>query len=370
MAIKRNLMGRTLKRTKINKNTFSMGGGSLADRVANNSRKITLIKNVISTGKSDLGSKLASLDGRSSSPESDLAEINDTLNDIGNALALDFAHRIAIEKGENKRLKTDASKQKNKRAENRIENALIGGLSGMVAPIAKQGQKVADAMSLLALSAVGNAAFEGLKGNNSDSDGKDKPGMLSNIKKNLSLSGTNIKNFIGDRINNIKDFGKALTKTPMGSVLGTNQAVIDAKIETTENQVNQLKKEGFKEEEARVLVDAVPTKGINKDLKSDGSLKPVTPQMFRNTNISGDLGGNAFSGLVFNKIVNDRNLRKLEKQRGKITEITLPVEKLANSISSKSASGSETTVVPYVNSVNVANEHMTKTPEIHGIILD
>ena len=347
-----------------------MGGGSLADRVANNSRKITLIKNVISTGKSDLGSKLASLDGRSSSPESDLAEINDTLNDIGNALALDFAHRIAIEKGENKRLKTDASKQKNKRAENRIENALIGGLSGMVAPIAKQGQKVADAMSLLALSAVGNAVFERLKGNNSDSDsdGKDKPGMLSTMKKNLSLSGKNIKNFIGDRINNIKDFGKALSKSPMGSVLGTNQAVIDAKIETTENQVDQLKKEGFTEAESRVLIDAVETKTIKENV--DGSLKPVTPQMFRNTNISGDVSGGAFSGLVFNKIVNDKNLRKLEKQRGKITEITLPVEKLANSISSKSASGSETTVVPYVNSINVANEHMTETPEIHGIILD
>ena len=368
MAIKRNLMGSTLKKTKINKNTFSMGGGSLADKVANNSRKITLIKNVISTGKSDLGSKLASLDGRSSSPESDLAEINDTLNDIGNALALDFAHRIAIEKGENKRLKTDASKQKNKRAENRIENALIGGLSGIVAPIAKQGQKVADAMSLLALSAVGNAAFEGLKGNNSDSDGKDKPGILSNIKKNLSLSGKNIKNFIGDRINNIKDFGKGLTKSPMGSVLGTNQAVIDAKIETTENQVDQLKKEGFTEAESRVLVDAVETKTIKEN--ADGSLKPVTPQMFRNTNISGDVSGNAFSGLVFNKIVNDKNLRKLEKKRGTITEITLPVEKLANSISPKSASGSETTVVPYVNSVNVANEHMTETPKIHGIILD
>ena len=103
MAIKRNLMGSTLKKTKINKNTFSMGGGSLADRVANNSRKITLIKNVISTGKSDLGSKLASLDGRSS-PESDLTEINETLNDIGNALALAFANRIAIENGESKRL--------------------------------------------------------------------------------------------------------------------------------------------------------------------------------------------------------------------------------------------------------------------------
>ena len=369
MAIKRNLMGSTLKKTKINKNTFSMGGGSLADKVANNSRKITLIKNVISTGKSDLGSKLASIDGRSS-PESDLTEINDTLNDIGNALALDFANRIAIEKGENRKLKTDASKQKNKRAENRIENALIGGLSSMVAPIAKQGQKVADAMSLLALSAVGNAAFEGLKGNNSDSDsdGKDKPGMLSNIKKNLALSGKNIVNFTKDRINNLKDFGTALTSSPMGSIFGTNQAVVQSITELKENQVNQLKKEDFTEGEARVIVDAVTPRGISEN--SDGSLKTIVPSGLITTNIPGDVGGNAFSGLVFNKIVNDKNLRKLEKQRGIITEITMPVEKLAYGAKQEKGASGETTVVPYVNSVNVANEHMTETPKIHGIILD
>ena len=364
MAIKRNLMGTTLKKTKINKNTFSMGGGSLADRVANNSRKITLLKNIVSTGKSDLGGKLASLDGRSS-PESDLTEINETLNDIGNALALDFANRIAIEKGENKRLKTDASKQKNKRAEGRIENALIGGLSGMVAPIAKQGQKVADAMSLLALSAVGNAVFEGLKNNDNNLE-KDGPSLLE--KTTDAAKGAFFKNtFLDPKVlgagkflfNKTADAGKfLLNKTGdfFKNISKPSKDIINDKIETTENQVNQLKKEGFKEGEARVLVEAT---------------KPIQDQIFPlTTNITGDVGGNAFSGLMFNKIVNDRNLRKVKNQQGKITEITLPVEKLANSISPKSASGSETTVIPYVTSVNVANEDMTKTPEIHGIILD
>ena len=372
MAIKKHLMGSTLKKTKINKDTFSMGGGSLADKVANNSRKITLLKNVISTGKSDLGSQLASLDGRSSSPQSDLTEINETLNDIGNALALDFANRIAIEKGENKRLKTEASKQKNKRAEGRIEKSLKSGLTKTIAPIVKQGQNILGTLgaSLLANTVLGLLEPTGGPGgdNTDDTGGDKKPGMLSTMKKNLILSGKNIKNFFGDRINNIKDFGKGLTKSPMGSVLGTNQAVIDAKIETTENQVKQLKKEGFNEGEARVLVDAVETKTIKEN--ADGSLKPVTPQMFRNTNISGDVSGNAFSGLVFNKIVNDRDLRK-QKNKGTITEITLPIEKLANSVSQQTgASGSETTVVPYVSSVNLSNEHMTETPKIHGIILD
>ena len=379
MAIKRNLMGSTLKKTKINKNTFSMGGGSLADKVANNSRKITLIKNVISTGKSDLGSQLESLDGRSSSPESDLTEINETLNDIGNALALDFANRIAIEKGENKRLKTEAAKQKNKRAEGRIEKSLKGGLTKTIAPIVKQGQNI---LGLLGTSVLANTLLNMVEpagpagaGSNDNTDntgdGK-KPGMLSTMKKNLSLSGENIKNFIGDRINNIKDFGKVLGKNILekGKTISIpSKAVTDAKIETTEKQVEQLKKEGVDEGTARALVDAVPTKGINKDLESDGSLKPVTPQMFRNTNIPGDIGGNAFGGMMFNRMINTPNLNKVNKKNN-VTEITLPTEKLEKQNTSKSVGSTETTVVPYVISVNESNDHIIKTPEIHGIILD
>ena len=382
MAIKRNLMGSTLKKTKINKNTFSMGGGSLADKVANNSRKITLIKNVISTGKSDLGSKLASIDGGYSSPESDLTEINETLNDIGNALALDFANRIAIEKGENKRLKTEASKQKNKRAEGRIEKSLKSGLTKTIAPIVKQGQNILGllgtsvlANTLLAMGGSAGAAGAGSNDNIDDTGGdkkSGKPGMLSTMKKNLSLSGENIKNFIGDRINNIKDFGSVLGKNILekGKTISIpSKAVTDAKIETTEKQVEQLKKEGVDEGTARALVDAVPTKGINKDLESDGSLKPVTPQMFRNTNIPGDIGGNAFGGMMFNRMINTPNLNKVNK-KNTVTEITLPTEKLEKQNTSKSVGSTETTVVPYVISMNESNDHMIKTPEIHGIILD
>ena len=99
-------------RPKINRTTFNIGANVLEKRVANNSRKITLIKNVISTGKSDLGSQLASLDGRSSSPESDLTEINETLNDIGNALALDFSNRITQRENEIDALREGAEAKK------------------------------------------------------------------------------------------------------------------------------------------------------------------------------------------------------------------------------------------------------------------
>ena len=43
--------------------------------------------------------------------------------------------------------------------------------------------------------------------------------------------------------------------------------------------------------------------------------------------------------------------------------ITVPSNKTAKNIALP-----ETTQVPYASSVNSANKHMTKTPEIHGII--
>ena len=116
------------------------------------------------------------------------------------------------------------------------------------------------------------------------------------------------------------------------------------------------------------MVDAVPTKGINKNLETDGSLNPVITQFFRNTNIPGDIGGNAFSGMMFNRMINTPNLNKV-KNKGTVTEITMPTEKLERQNKSKSVGSTETTVVPYVISVNESNDHMTKTPDIHGIIL-
>ena len=342
-------MGKTLKKTKINKDTFSMGGGSLADKVANNSRKITLIKNVISTGKSDLGSKLASIDGRSSSPESDLTEINDTLNDIGNALALDFANRIAIEKGENKRLKTDASKQKNKRAEGRIEKSLKGGLTKTIAPIVKQGQNILGLLgtSVLAntlLGMGGTADGSGVGGDNTDNTddtgSNKKPGILSKIKKGFSMG--------GEAIGNIFNQGKKF-------LTNVSKPVTDAKIETTEKQVDQLKKEGVDEGTAKALVDATKS--------TEEQIFPLT------TNIPGDVGGNAFSGMMFNRMINTPNLNKVDKKNN-VTEITLPTEKLDKTNKTQSLPSTETTVVPYVISINESNDHMTKTPEIHGIILD
>ena len=148
-----------------------MGGGSLADKVANNSRKITLIKNVISTGKSDLGSQLASIDGGYSSPESDLTEINETLNDIGNALALDFSNRITQRQDEISNLREGAETKRRGGIEsgletvNKISKKVNSAFGAVVAPATGILNKILGFFGSLAAGFVADKALTWLSNN-------------------------------------------------------------------------------------------------------------------------------------------------------------------------------------------------------------
>ena len=77
----------------------------LEKRVAANEKKITLLKNVLKAQKPFGGN------------EDKLAEINSTLQDIGNALSLDFANRITEGKEANKLRKKENEERKKNLAE-------------------------------------------------------------------------------------------------------------------------------------------------------------------------------------------------------------------------------------------------------------
>ena len=326
---------RTMRsKPKINKTTFSFGGGSIENKVANNSRKITILKNIISTGKSDLGGKLASIDGRSS-PESNLTEINDTLNDIGNALALDFANRIAIEKGENRRLKTDASKQKNERAEGRVEKSVKGGLSKVMSPIAKAGKKLADISKLLALSVIGNTLFDILETPKEES------------KENLT------KILVGDET-------KPKPKGFMRGLAGTADFFT--------GDLFDFDNRGYFGGQTAVDV-----------MNSDNPKKTFTDKFFGFFKGKNNQSGSTFRAPGADKAekvrtggnnVNIPNLNKVNK-KGTVTEITAPTIKLDKQNDLQSVpSADDGTFVPPVSSVNTLNNNMFKTPKTHGIIVD
>ena len=93
-------------------------GSSLENQVQINTRSISSIKSVLDSETL----KVSNLESKVGSHEKALEETNSILTDIGNALALDFANRIAAAKDDISNIKEQKSRGKFGRAENRLES--------------------------------------------------------------------------------------------------------------------------------------------------------------------------------------------------------------------------------------------------------
>ena len=128
---------------------------SLEEKVDRNQKKITIIKNILTTHQTNHGNQRGKLE-----------EINAILNDIGNALALDFAHRISDAKNIGKQLRRQASKDKFNRERSVFKGAL--GLVGkatnkMLAPVKSTFMKIWNALQWIVGGILVNEAFKWLK---------------------------------------------------------------------------------------------------------------------------------------------------------------------------------------------------------------
>ena len=85
----------TVSTPKINRNTFKIGSGDLQQQVANNSRKITILSNVIRNSRSDIGKRITP---EKNSIQETLSESNLILADIAIKLQEDFQSREQREK--------------------------------------------------------------------------------------------------------------------------------------------------------------------------------------------------------------------------------------------------------------------------------
>jgi len=128
---------------------------SLEEKVDRNQKKITIIKNILTTHQTNHGNQRGKLE-----------EINAILNDIGNALALDFAHRISDAKNIGKQLRRQASKDKFKKERGVFKGAL--GLVGkatnkMIAPLKNMFKKIWNSLQWVVGGILANEAFNWLK---------------------------------------------------------------------------------------------------------------------------------------------------------------------------------------------------------------
>ena len=92
-------------------------GSSLENQIRINTINISSIKSVLDSETL----KVSNLESKVGSHEKALEETNSILTDIGNALALDFANRIAAAKDDISNIKEQKSRGKFGRAENRVE---------------------------------------------------------------------------------------------------------------------------------------------------------------------------------------------------------------------------------------------------------
>jgi len=93
-------------------------GNALSKQVQINTRSISSIKSVLDSETL----KVSNLESKVGGHEKALEETNSILTDIGNALALDFANRIAASKDDISNIKEQKSRGKFGRAENRLES--------------------------------------------------------------------------------------------------------------------------------------------------------------------------------------------------------------------------------------------------------
>lgn len=92
---------------------------SLSGRVQDNSRKITSIKNILQNERSTIGDNIPG----DNNVEDSLNEVNNTLQEIGNALALDFANRIQEKEDNIAKLKRSVLRRRKREKEESIEGS-------------------------------------------------------------------------------------------------------------------------------------------------------------------------------------------------------------------------------------------------------
>ena len=85
----------TVKTPKINRSTFTLGSGAIEKRVANNERKITVLKNIFKAQKVEIGDKITP---KVNVLEESLVSTNIILTDIAGQLQKDFKSRLAYQK--------------------------------------------------------------------------------------------------------------------------------------------------------------------------------------------------------------------------------------------------------------------------------
>ena len=390
----------TVSTPKINRNTFKIGSGDLQQQVANNSRKITILSNVIRNSRSDIGKKITP---EKNSIQETLSESNLILADIAIKLQEDFQSREQREKFLLQKSRSEKLELRRQNAEEELETQKTEKR------IVKSTKKIKKPLDGL-FNAIGKILllFGGLtliktlinnKDNISNFFGSEQnQKRFKQVKETLDVVfDTLTKNMksilvVGGALLGLKLISTLASVLAIGKsflLIMSNPAVIaglgllftffalskigkkvfDAKVDTAESSVKELKEDGLDEGTARILTEKTGLKDVNGENILEGYNFPTS------TNIDGDIGGNSFNNFLLNQDINkqlinkkNNNLKKENKNSGNVNIVDLPGEtiNLRKQKIFETPNGINATQVAYVPSTDSYNKYLSEFPVLSG----
>lgn len=156
----------TVKTPKINKSTFTFGSGAIEKRVANNERKITVLKNIFKAQKVEIGDKITP---KVNVLEESLVSTNIILTDIAGQLQKDFKLRLANQKSildqerKNKLGKRRDDEEERLESRKKVNSFIKSTADKVVKPFSSVFDKLVNLGGILLTGLAANTAFQWLQ---------------------------------------------------------------------------------------------------------------------------------------------------------------------------------------------------------------
>ena len=391
---------------KMSATSMKIGSGGLESRVANNEKKITILKNIFKVQRQEIGEKITP---KVSNLEQSLLETTNILGEITQKLQLDFSQRLEEQKNLFDQQRKDNLDKKRDDKEEKLETVKKSKITKKLASVISKpfGNIFDKLLNLVGILGGGILGTNFLKRLNNPEFLKRIEGIFDWTTENWKaiaigagvigtiLAAGAIANFISGAS---LVFG-ILTNPVFLAVVGVIAASYlfkkssEAKKELTKEGLTQFAEENNLDVNKNLIdltsdfqLADIPFErsGLNTDLisgfdtglfnqSSFGNrmldyygLTQIIPNLFRNNN-------NEEEQIIPNanlvQLVRDKEeLKKLFIEKGGETFIELPDIDLTDVPINKigGLSGDAATSVPKISSVNFGNSYMTETPELFG----
>jgi len=393
---------------KISRSTMKIGGGmGLEGRVANNEKKITILKNIFKTQREEIGEKITP---RVSNLELTLNETSDILNTITEKLSLDMSQRLREQKALFDEQRKQNLEDKKENAEKKLEEkkkSKIGSKIGkaVLKPFGNLFDNLMNLAGILGAGLLGTNILKRLDDEDFQQKIKDIYDWTTKNWKAIAIGagiiGTifaagAIANFITGASLAFGLLTNPIVLTALGLLLlfhvghKIGKPIFDAKLQTYETTKNRLMEEGYEAGDADYLAQRML--GITPNL-AEGDYDGVFANDGFNldnrfsSNIPGDIGGNSFEGIVLNSITPNPiidyadtigsvpfttkgiELRNLIKDSDSDTtfvelediDLTSDIRNRIGGVEVNPATG-----IPDISSMNMSNPYMEEVPELFG----